>query len=191
MEEGQDILLKGALKMNENEVIDKHEKLIEAESIEENEGIDELLTDEEILQVVTFSLLDDVEYGIDILLIHEILRIPVMSRLPNTPAFVKGVINLRGNVIPVVNVRLRFGSPEAEMTENSRIIVVGINGKLVGLIVDSVFQVVRIPSREVNLSSQLIDGVSSEFIRGVGRLKDRLIVLLNLDNMLFKIEDES
>lgn len=176
--------------MNDNDVIDKQEQPVESENTEYKEESEELLADDDILQVVSFSLLDEVEYGIDILLIHEILRIPEISRLPNTPPFVKGVINLRGNVIPVVNVRLRFGFTEVEKTENSRIIVVGINGKLVGLIVDSVSQVVRIPLREVNLSSQLIDGVSSEFIRGVGRLRDRLVVLLNLDNMLFKVENE-
>ncbi len=152
---------------------------------EETERSDDLLNDENIIQIVSFSLLNDVEYGVDILSIHEILRIPEITRLPNTPPYIKGVINLRGNVIPVVSVRGRFGLPETQLTESSRIIVVSFNEKLIGLLVNDVFQVVRIPKRNIDLPSELIEGVSAEFIEGVGRLKDRLIVLLKLDNMLF------
>jgi purine-binding chemotaxis protein CheW len=96
-----------------------------------------------------------------------------------------GVINLRGNVIPVVNIRKRFGYKETKMTDDSRIIVVGINNKLVGLLVDYVFQVFRIPLKDINSPSELIDGVSAEYIQGVARMKDRLIIILKLDNMLF------
>ncbi|MCX8125174.1 MAG: chemotaxis protein CheW, partial [Spirochaetes bacterium] len=91
----------------------------------------------DILQLVSFKL-DEIEYGIDILSVHEILRIPEITRLPNTPEYIKGVINLRGNVIPVVDIRVRFGMQPVALTELSRIIVVEIGEKLVGLLVDNV-----------------------------------------------------
>ena len=99
-------------------------------------------------------------------------------------------LNLRGNVIPVVNVRQRFGLKVSKITDNTRIIVVGINEKLVGLLVDEVYQVIRIPLSNIDSPTNLIEGVSAEFISGVGRLKDRLIILLNLEHMLFPFEDE-
>ncbi|MFH0975497.1 MAG: chemotaxis protein CheW [Spirochaetota bacterium] len=155
---------------------------------EENAQNEDFISDDKMIQVVSFSLLNDVEYGINILQIHEILKIIDVTRLPNTPPFIKGVINLRGNVIPVVNVRIRFGYKESKITDESRIIVVGINGRLVGLLVDNVFQVFRIPLKDINPASEMIEGVSAEFIQSVGRMKDRLIVILKLDNILFPDE---
>ena len=174
--------------MNSNDIIGNElaDILNESNDIEQDE---EVIPEDEIVQVVSFSLLNNVEYGIDILKIHEILRITDISRLPNTPEFVLGVINLRGNVIPVINVRKRFGYSENEYTLDTRIIVVGIGNKLVGLLVDKVFQVIRIPLKDISSPSELIDGISAEFIQGVGRLKDRLIIMLKLDNMLFPVEE--
>jgi purine-binding chemotaxis protein CheW len=172
--------------MNNNELL---EEIAESES-EETKQEEEFISEDQIVQIVSFSLLNDVEYGINILSIHEILKVIDITRLPNTPPFIKGVINLRGNVIPVVNIRRRFGYKETKITDESRIIVVGINGKLVGLLVDCVFQVFRIPMKDINSPSELIEGVSAEYIHGVGRLKDRLIIILKLDNMLFTEEIE-
>lgn len=140
-----------------------------------------------IIQLVSF-LLDEVEYGIDILAVHEILRMPDITRLPNTPPYVRGVINLRGNVIPVVDVRERFGLPRAKITDLTRIIVVEIGEKLVGLLVDNVYQVVRMPEKSIDPPSDLIEGVSEEYIKGIGRLQNRLIIILNLGNILFSEE---
>jgi len=157
--------------------------------IEKNDNIDEeVYSDEEILQLVSFTI-DDVEYGVDILTVHEILRIPDITRLPNTPDFIKGVINLRGNVIPVVDARKRFGFPETGVTDLTRIIVLQTEDKKIGLLVDNVYQVVRIPRVNVDTPSELIEGVSEEFISGIGRLKDRLIVILNIANIIF-LEEE-
>ncbi|MCX7678801.1 MAG: chemotaxis protein CheW [Spirochaetes bacterium] len=142
----------------------------------------------EIIQLVTF-VIDDVEYGVDILSVHEILRLPEITRLPNVPKFIRGVINLRGNVIPVVDIRERFGISKARFTELTRIIVVEIGEKLVGLLVDNVHQVVRIPEKDIDPPSDLIEGVSEDFIKGIGKLKDRLIVILNLGYLLFSDEE--
>ena len=145
---------------------------------------EEDVLDGRIVQLVSF-LLEDVEYGIEILLVHEILRIPSITRLPNVPPFIKGVINLRGNVIPVVDVRARFGFPSGDMTDQSRIIVIESDDKLIGLLVDNVSQVLRIKENNIDPPSLLIEGVSEEFIKGVGRLKDRLIIILNMSNIIF------
>ncbi len=157
-------------------------------AVNSDSGVEDSL-DSEVVQLVSF-MLDEVEYGVDILSVHEILRYPEMTRLPNTPKFIKGVINLRGNVLPVVDVRLRFGFPKGSITDLTRIIVVETGGKQVGLLVDNVYQVVRIPVANVDPPSELMTGVSEEFISGIGRLKDRLIVLLNMSHIIFLEEKD-
>lgn len=169
--------------MSLNELIRKQEELNEKLNSQEGEG-EEHYAEGEISQLVSFTI-DDVEYGVDILMVHEILRIPSITRLPNTPEFIKGVINLRGNVIPVVDARKRFGFPVAKITDLTRIIVIQTGERKVGLLVDNVYQVVRIPERNIDEPSDLIEGVSEYFISGIGRLKDRLIVILNMDNIIF------
>ncbi|OHD69924.1 MAG: hypothetical protein A2W19_09155 [Spirochaetes bacterium RBG_16_49_21] len=147
-----------------------------------------MLAEGAVIQLVSF-VLDDVEYGIDILAVHEILRFPEIARLPNAPSFIKGVINLRGNIIPVVDVRKRFGFPKADITLLTRVIVIETNDKLVGLMVDNVHQVVRISQNSIEPPSELIEGVSEVYIWGIGRFRERLIVILNLANILFLEED--
>jgi purine-binding chemotaxis protein CheW len=170
--------------------INKFMKTKVNEGGETSDAVSEEAVESEVIQFVSF-MLDDVEYGVDILSVHEILRYPEITRLPNTPKFIKGVINLRGNVLPVVDVRLRFGFPKGNITDLTRIIVVETGGKQVGLLVDNVYQVVRIPVVNVDPPSDLITGVSEEFISGIGRLKDRLIVLLNMSHIIFLEEKET
>lgn len=132
-----------------------------------------------VVQLVTFTI-DDVEYGIDILNVYEIQKMHQIARLPNSPAYIKGIINLRGDVIPVIDMRLRFGLSEIKATELTRIIVVDTNGKKLGLYVDNVRKVVSIPEQNVSLPSDIISGISNEFIQGIGRLNDRLVIILNM-----------
>lgn len=155
----------------------------------ENTDSGEELHEGKVVQLVSF-MLDDVEYGVDILSVHEILRFPEMTRLPNTPPFIKGVINLRGNVIPVVDMRIRFGFTEGDITDLTRIIVVETDGKQVGILVDNVYQVVRLPVASIDPPSDLITGISEDFISGIGRLRDRLIVLLNMTQIIFLEDNE-
>jgi purine-binding chemotaxis protein CheW len=160
------------------------------EAITDNvDNADGYLSEGRVTQLVSFTL-EDVEYGIDILRVHEILRIPEITRLPNTPSYIKGVINLRGNVIPVVDVRERFGFPQIEITDLTRIIVIESEGRQIGLFVDNVSQVIRINEKNIDPPADLIEGVSEDFITGIGRLKDHLIVILNLTNILFEKELE-
>jgi purine-binding chemotaxis protein CheW len=172
--------------MDLKEIINRSDQLdVEVPSVEE----ENLLTEGNVIQLVSF-ILEDVEYGIDILSVHEIMRIPEITRLPNTPSFIVGVINLRGNIIPVVDVRLRFGMSHADVTELTRIIVIETNDKLVGLMVDNVYQVVRLPQNSIDPPSEMIEGVSEDYIMGIGRLKNRLIVILNLKKILFLEEEQ-
>jgi purine-binding chemotaxis protein CheW len=159
---------------------------VDVEQPQEEEGA--LIGEGPVSQLVSF-VLDEVEYGIDILAVHEILRFPEITRLPNSPSFIKGVINLRGNIIPVVDVRKRFGFSPAPITPLTRVIVIETNDKLIGLMVDNVHQVVRISQSSIEQPSDLLEGVSDVFIMGVGRFRDRLIIILNLLNILFLEED--
>jgi len=164
------------------------ENEINIDSDHDVENDQDVLSDGTIIQLVSF-MIDDVEYAVDILVVHEILRMPEITRLPNCPDFIMGVINLRGNVIPVVDVRTRFGFEVAGATDLSRIIVVETGEKLVGLFVDSVHQVVRITENSIDSASEMIDGISDIFISGIGRYRNRLIIILNLDNILFQDEE--
>ena len=171
------------------EGINSNQENLKEELLQSAVNEEKLLADVNIIQLVSF-MLEDVEYGVEILAVHEILRFPEITRLPNTPVYIKGVINLRGNVIPVVDIRNRFSMPSGAVTDLTRIIVIETTEKLVGLLVDNVYQVVRLPDSNIDAPSELIEGVSDEFITGIGRLRDRLIVILNLDNILFTKEDD-
>jgi purine-binding chemotaxis protein CheW len=150
---------------------------------EDVNSVEEEYNESEIMQLVSFTI-DEVEYGIEILSVQDIHRVPVITRLPNTPRFVKGVFNYRGDVVPVVDARLRFGFDKGAITEFSRVLVIEADGKLVGILVDNVHQVVRIPESFIDPPESMIEGVSQEFVYGIGRLKDRLIVILNMTDLL-------
>lgn len=136
-------------------------------------------------QLVCFNLGKE-EFGIDIMKVQEIIKVPEITKVPRTPDFVEGVINLRGNVLPVVDLRTRFDLEETERNESNRIIVVNIKGKTTGIIVDFVSEVLRLPKNSIEPPPPIISGIQAQFLRGVGKLKDgkRLVILLNLDKIL-------
>jgi purine-binding chemotaxis protein CheW len=144
-------------------------------------------TGEELLQLVTFRLGDE-EFGVNILNVEEINRMVEITRVPNSPSFVEGVINLRGRVIPIINLRKRFGLNSRDMDRDTRIMVMDINGKTVGMVVDAVSEVLRIPSDTVVPAPAITSGINSRYIKGIGKLDDRLIILLDLEK-LFKDSD--
>lgn len=141
----------------------------------------------ELLQLVSFKLGDE-EFGIDILLVKEIIRTMVITKVPNSPAFVEGVINLRGKVIPVINLRSKLGMAKKENDARTRIIVVDILDKTTGFVVDAVSEVLRIPSDITEAPPEIVTGVDSEFIKAVGKLKDKMLILIDLDKVLFQNE---
>ena len=133
---------------------------------------------------LTFNLSNE-EYGIGILKIKEIIGMMPVTSVPQTPEFVKGVINLRGKVIPVVNLRSRFNKPAGEQTSDNRIVVVNLNNVTVGLLVDSVSEVLRLSEDLVEPPPPMMEGgLDTEYIRSVGRLDDnRLLILLDLEKV--------
>jgi purine-binding chemotaxis protein CheW len=113
-----------------------------------------------------------------------------ITRVPNAPPFVSGVINLRGRVIPIVDLRERFGLTKKENDKNTRIIVVELKGRVVGFVVDSVQEVLRIPKRITEPPPPMVAGIGSEYITAVGKLEDRLLILIDLERILTSTEQE-
>ena len=144
--------------------------------------------DVDLLQMVTFKIGEE-EFGVDILRVQEIIRIMEITRVPKAPHFVEGVINLRGRVIPIIDLRRRFGLTAREHDKDTRIIVIEINKMIVGFVVDAVHEVLRIPADTVEPPPPAVmGGVDSEYIKGVGKLDDRLLILLDLDRLLSQEE---
>ncbi len=139
--------------------------------------------DQKLIQLVTFSIGEE-EFGVDILRVQEIIRTMEITKVPRAPEFVEGVINLRGKVIPIVDLRRRFGQESKEHDKYTRIIVMEIDMMIVGFVVDSVSEVLRIPANSVQPPPPVVSGMDSEYIEGVGKLEDRLLILLDLNLLL-------
>ncbi len=137
------------------------------------------MNDGVILQLVTFKLGTE-EFGVDILKVQEINKMMNITKIPNAPAFIEGVINLRGKIIPIVDLRKRLGFKEQPYDKSTRIIVVELEGLVLGFIVDSVSEVLRIPENTIEPPPSMVAGIESEYIEGVGKLDDRLLILLEL-----------
>lgn len=144
----------------------------------------------ELLQLVTFRLGNE-EFSLDILRVQEIIRHMELTRVPRTPDFVDGVINLRGRVIPVLDLRKRFGLPSDERTNETRIIVVDVDSKTVGLKVDAVSEVLRLPADTVEPAPAIVTGAESDYIKGVGKLDGRLLILLDVEKILTRTERDA
>ena len=144
----------------------------------------------EIIQLVSFEL-DREEYGIEVLKVREIIRMITITHMPNSPQYVEGIINLRGKIIPVVSMRKKFGLPELESGSQTRIVVMDIGGELMGFIVDSVSEVIRISGSEIQPPPSMGAGeIDQECITGVLNKSDRLLILLNLER-LFSHDERS
>jgi purine-binding chemotaxis protein CheW len=140
-------------------------------------------------QVVVLELAGEA-YGVEIGRVEEIIRMQPITRIPNGPAFIEGVTNLRGRVIPVLDLRKRFGLPSSEATRRSRIVVGELGEHTVGLVVDGVSEVLLVGSDAVEPPSTLVTTADSAFLRGVAKLEERLILLLDLSRILTRSEQE-
>jgi Chemotaxis signal transduction protein len=136
-----------------------------------------------LLQLVSFTIGEE-EFGVDILKVQEIIRMVNITQVPNSPSYVDGVINLRGKVIPIIDLRARIGITRREHNNSTRIIVVDLDGRTVGFIVDSVSEVLRIPRNITEPPPALTTGIDSAYITSVAKLEDRLIILLDLEKVL-------
>lgn len=141
------------------------------------------------MQLVVFRLAGEL-YGVDIQQVREIIRVPEVTRVPRTPDFVEGVINLRGSVIPVLDLRKRFRLPAGEADRERRIVVVEMGEQTLGVIVDAVSEVLRLDQDRIEPPSPYIVNVDSQYITGIARLEDRLIILLDLNKVLSAGERE-
>ncbi|MFC9707998.1 purine-binding chemotaxis protein CheW [Paenibacillus sp. JNUCC31] len=143
---------------------------------------------EEELKVIVFKLGSE-EYGIEVDKVQTIERMMPITRVPKTLSFVKGVINLRGVVIPVIDLRGRFSLPESEYTDQTRIVIVGVDDMQVGFIVDSANDVIDIKRDAIDTPPEVVGGVKARYLRGVAKLEDsRLLIMLNLHEVLNKSE---
>lgn len=140
-------------------------------------------------QLVVFTLAAE-EYALPITKVQEINRIVAITKLPQTPDFMEGIINLRGRLIPVIDLRKRFFLALADYTDDSRIIVVEIGKQTVGIIVDAVTEVVRLQSDSIEPPPTAF-AIESQYIQGVGKLDNRLLILLDLDRTLSTNEENS
>jgi len=144
----------------------------------------------EIIQLVSFEL-EGEEYGIDVLAVREIIRMPSITKMPNTPDYVDGIINLRGTVVPIISLRKRFNLMEREQNNQSRILVMEVGDGLTGFVVDAVAEVIRISASEIQPSPSIVQGnAAQDCITGVINHAERLLIVLDL-NRLFSDEEKS
>lgn len=148
--------------------------LKQIEEISENEYLEQ--------QLVAFKLGEE-EYAVDILMVQEIIRSTHITRVPRAPIFFTGVLNLRGTVVPVIDSHIRFNLPEIELTEDSRIIVFKVEDTTVGMTIDNVTEVLKIPFKDIERPT-VANGVENEFIKGIGKIGGRLLIILDVVKML-------
>ena len=134
-------------------------------------------------QLVVFVLAEEA-YGVETNTVREIIRMQAVNSVPDAPAFVEGVMNLRGSVIPVVNLRKRFNLPAGETTAATRVVVVDIDGEGIGVIVDAVTEVLRVTESSIEPASSVISTEDSYYIQGIAKLSDRLLILLDIEKAL-------
>ncbi|TKB65741.1 MAG: chemotaxis protein CheW [Nitrospira sp.] len=134
-------------------------------------------------QFLTFNLGEEL-YGVDILRVQEIKGYTAVTKIPNTPPHIKGVLNLRGTIVPIVELRTKFGMPTIDYTAFTVIIVVVVRDKVMGLVVDAVSDVLNIDKKDIQSSPQFGVKVDVSFLNGIGKSGDKLVALLDIDRML-------
>ena len=139
------------------------------------------------MQLVSFQLAQE-EYGVEITKVQEIILMGEITRVPQTPDYIKGLINLRSTVIPIVDLRLRFDLPPQETTDDTRIMIVNVAGKTVGITVDAVSEVLRVSQDQIAPTPPTVAGLEREHLCGLVKLEDRLLILLDIDKILGKEE---
>ena len=140
-------------------------------------------SDDEVFQRVTFQL-ENETYGINVMQVQEILRYSEIAAVPGAPDYVLGIINLRGNVVTVIDTRSRFGLMPADITDNSRIVIIEAEKQVIGILVDSVAEVVYLKKSEMEIAPHVGTEESSQFIQGVTNRDDGLLILVDLNKLL-------
>ncbi len=143
--------------------------------------------DDPILQWVTFRLGNET-YGINVMQVREVLRYTEIAPVPGAPSYVIGIINLRGNVVTVIDTRERFGLPNADVTDNTRIVILESDDQVVGIMVDSVAEVVYLRESEIETAPNVGNDESSRYIQGVCHKNDTLLILIEIEKLLTERE---
>jgi Chemotaxis signal transduction protein len=138
---------------------------------------------DEVLQWVTFQL-EEETYGINVMQVREVLRYTEIAPVPGAPDYVLGIINLRGNVVTVIDTRSRFGLASAEVTDNTRVIVIEAETQVIGIMVDSVAEVVYLKTSEIDTTPSVGTEESAKFIQGVSNRNGELLILVDLNKLL-------
>ena len=137
---------------------------------------------DDLMQLVSFRLGQE-EFGLDILRVQEINRMVNITQVPQSPHYCEGIINLRGKVIPVINLRKKFDMEVLEWNKMTRILVCDVDGKVIGMIVDSVEEVLKIPQSTVEPTPDIVSTVNSEYIEGIAKRDDQLLIFLNVSRI--------
>ena len=153
----------------------------------EKRNIAQNLAEDEVLQWVTFQL-ENETYGINVMQVQEVLRYTEIAPVPGAPSYVLGIINLRGNVVTVIDTRQRFGLDSADVTDNTRIVIIEADKQVVGIMVDSVAEVVYLRQSEVETAPNVGNDESAKFIQGVCNKNGELLILVELDKMMSEEE---
>lgn len=140
------------------------------------------------LQLVVFKL-DKEEYGVDIMQVQEISPYQKLTKVPNSPAFVDGIVNLRGDVIPVVSLKKKFNLAETEVTELTRLIVINNGTRRTGFVVDDASEVITITDNNIEEAPLMVVGNDRKYIQGVGKIDKRILIILNLHKLLTEEEE--
>lgn len=140
-------------------------------------------SDDPVLQWVTFRLAGET-YGVNVMQVQEVLRYSEIAPVPGAPAYVLGIINLRGNVVTVIDTRHRFGLEPGEVTENTRIVIIEADSHVIGILVDSVAEVVYLRQSEIETAPNVGNDESAKFIQGVCHKNEELLILIELDKLL-------
>ena len=140
-------------------------------------------SNDEVLQWVTFKL-DSETYGINVMQVQEVLRYTEIAPVPGAPEYVLGIINLRGNVVTVIDTRSRFGLVPTDVTDNTRIVIIEAEKQVIGILVDSVAEVVYLKASEIDVAPNVGNDESAKFIQGVSNREGELLILVDLDKLL-------
>lgn len=149
----------------------------------ESRNMVESATEDEVLQWVTFKLENEV-YGVNVMQVQEVLRYSEIAAVPGAPNYVIGIINLRGNVVTVIDTRVRFGLMPSEVSENSRIVIIEAEKQVIGILVDGVAEVVYLRSSEIDVAPNVGTDESAKFIQGVSNREGELLILVDLNKFL-------
>lgn len=139
------------------------------------------------VQLVVFTLKQDdqiCEYGVPITKVQEIISMATPTKMPQTPDFVEGIINLRGKIIPIIDLKKRFEMGKSNLTSDTRSVIVEVEGQTIGIIVDEVSEVLRLQVDSIEPPPAVIGGITAEYLTGVGKLDNRLLILLDMDKIL-------